>query len=230
MNFFFFLMIRRPPRSTLFPYTTLFRSGLAGSDARVRPSARAEPGLRHGAPLVFVRAARERAVGAGDDGSADGARARPVVALGAAWRGLDQLLHPPLRAGTVPSAARRRDEPHVGRHLSGDGPRTDATGGLRRGRARVPRGDHPLTRLVVRDRGRGPRAGPERPAARGGGHGGRARSPRARALRDTGCALHRAPRLAECGPGVPLARPPVRRPALAGGPPQSAPGPRTPCG
>src|SRR2546427_3684377 len=28
MLFFFFLMIRRPPRSTLFPYTTLFRSGL----------------------------------------------------------------------------------------------------------------------------------------------------------------------------------------------------------
>src|ERR1039457_7558412 len=27
---FFFLMIRRPPRSTLFPYTTLFRSALAG--------------------------------------------------------------------------------------------------------------------------------------------------------------------------------------------------------
>src|SRR2546427_7554752 len=26
MIFFFFLMIRRPPRSTLFPYTTLFRS------------------------------------------------------------------------------------------------------------------------------------------------------------------------------------------------------------
>src|SRR2546430_16804543 len=26
--FFFFLMIRRPPRSTLFPYTTLFRSNL----------------------------------------------------------------------------------------------------------------------------------------------------------------------------------------------------------
>src|SRR3712207_7603669 len=28
MCYFFFLMIRRPPRSTLFPYTTLFRSGL----------------------------------------------------------------------------------------------------------------------------------------------------------------------------------------------------------
>src|SRR5258708_26557211 len=26
LRFFFFLMIRRPPRSTLFPYTTLFRS------------------------------------------------------------------------------------------------------------------------------------------------------------------------------------------------------------
>src|SRR3989475_8849316 len=32
---FFFLMIRRPPRSTLFPYTTLFRSH--GSDDR-RPA------------------------------------------------------------------------------------------------------------------------------------------------------------------------------------------------
>src|SRR5256885_9983384 len=31
MLFFFFLMIRRPPRSTLFPYTTLFRSSAAHS-------------------------------------------------------------------------------------------------------------------------------------------------------------------------------------------------------
>src|SRR2546430_6078846 len=29
LSFFFFLMIRRPPRSTLFPYTTLFRSDAA---------------------------------------------------------------------------------------------------------------------------------------------------------------------------------------------------------
>src|SRR3712207_7694649 len=29
--FVFFLMIRRPPRSTLFPYTTLFRSWFLGS-------------------------------------------------------------------------------------------------------------------------------------------------------------------------------------------------------
>src|SRR3989449_8517176 len=32
---FFFLMIRRPPRSTLFPYTTLFRSSQKLSDAGV---------------------------------------------------------------------------------------------------------------------------------------------------------------------------------------------------
>src|SRR2546421_12286269 len=32
--FFFFLMIRRPPRSTLFPYTTLFRSAVPPADRR----------------------------------------------------------------------------------------------------------------------------------------------------------------------------------------------------
>src|SRR2546430_8168910 len=41
---FFFLMIRRPPRSTLFPYTTLFRSHAAGSIAS-----------RAGAPAAPVR-------------------------------------------------------------------------------------------------------------------------------------------------------------------------------
>src|SRR5215217_9005394 len=38
--FFFFLMIRRPPRSTLFPYTTLCRSGAPGPPEAVVPSAR----------------------------------------------------------------------------------------------------------------------------------------------------------------------------------------------
>src|SRR5260221_2166016 len=37
--FFFFLMIRRPPRSTLFPYTTLFRSHVAGGDGAPVPHA-----------------------------------------------------------------------------------------------------------------------------------------------------------------------------------------------
>src|SRR2546430_11050574 len=38
MLFFFFLMIRRPPRSTLFPYTTLFRSHLLHGFVRVSPA------------------------------------------------------------------------------------------------------------------------------------------------------------------------------------------------
>src|SRR5689334_25208832 len=48
-NDFFFLMIRRPPRSTLFPYTTLFRSLEEHRDDYLRveelllPGARAKP-------------------------------------------------------------------------------------------------------------------------------------------------------------------------------------------
>src|SRR5256885_14671481 len=38
-RFFFFLMIRRPPRSTLFPYTTLFRSLLSGVEHTVAGAA-----------------------------------------------------------------------------------------------------------------------------------------------------------------------------------------------
>src|SRR5471032_3428162 len=51
--FFFFLMIRRPPRSTLFPYTTLFRSGRSrhpGDGALSGAGADRIPGaLGHGA-------------------------------------------------------------------------------------------------------------------------------------------------------------------------------------
>src|SRR5256885_10918592 len=42
MGLFFFLMIRRPPRSTLFPYTTLFRSP-PGDETRSPADARGEP-------------------------------------------------------------------------------------------------------------------------------------------------------------------------------------------
>src|SRR6266508_6157611 len=44
--FFFFLMIRRPPRSTLFPYTTLFRSEVGwcrDRDPRSVPPAHRSP-------------------------------------------------------------------------------------------------------------------------------------------------------------------------------------------
>src|SRR3712207_8453218 len=52
-RFFFFLMIRRPPRSTLFPYTTLFRS--ARRAGRVRGDDPDRSGGRR-----RERAARER--------------------------------------------------------------------------------------------------------------------------------------------------------------------------
>src|SRR5438067_9974365 len=39
--FFFFLMIRRPPRSTLFPYTTLFRSPVSRSSRPDSPLSKA---------------------------------------------------------------------------------------------------------------------------------------------------------------------------------------------
>src|SRR5256885_16059077 len=46
--FFFFLMIRRPPRSTLFPYTTLFRSVAARSVASPIRAVAYEPRLSFG--------------------------------------------------------------------------------------------------------------------------------------------------------------------------------------
>src|SRR3712207_8978717 len=46
MMYFFFLMIRRPPRSTLFPYTTLFRSRPHPMDALHAVG----PGIRHTGP------------------------------------------------------------------------------------------------------------------------------------------------------------------------------------
>src|SRR3712207_8083406 len=49
---FFFLMIRRPPRSTLFPYTTLFRSHDGRDDDRLdlraRPEGRVDGGQHEG--------------------------------------------------------------------------------------------------------------------------------------------------------------------------------------
>src|SRR5947207_13302850 len=45
---FFFLMFRQPPRSTLFPYTTLFRS------CRPRPDRSLDGGLQHRSPAFPV--------------------------------------------------------------------------------------------------------------------------------------------------------------------------------
>src|SRR5256885_11773628 len=47
-------MIRRPPRSTLFPYTTLFRSAFGGPGFALLPSQGAQPSLdRLRTPLLW---------------------------------------------------------------------------------------------------------------------------------------------------------------------------------
>src|SRR2546421_12582243 len=91
--FFFFLMIRRPPRSTLFPYTTLFRSRRRGrrvvfrkSDRRHR--GRAGVGGKHeadvgrvGAERLVRRPARRRA-GIPETGDSSQEHLDPVRRIG----------------------------------------------------------------------------------------------------------------------------------------------------
>src|SRR3712207_8126558 len=68
--YFFFLMIRRPPRSTLFPYTTLFRS-----DRLRQLHTLVAHGLGHGPVAEDVRADgavdRRHHVGVEGDGEVD---------------------------------------------------------------------------------------------------------------------------------------------------------------
>src|SRR5882724_1194403 len=71
--FFFFLMIRRPPRSTLFPYTTLFRSDDRAARATIAELQRA--GRNRGAAGVGVVRGEDQGAGAGLD---DVARLRAV--------------------------------------------------------------------------------------------------------------------------------------------------------
>src|SRR2546427_7028525 len=59
--FFFFLMIRRPPRSTLFPYTTLFRSHFVAigpnptrREVNQLPHFQMNPALAFNAPLQLA--------------------------------------------------------------------------------------------------------------------------------------------------------------------------------
>src|SRR3712207_3539295 len=106
-------MIRRPPRSTLFPYTTLFRSRPAGQAGRRRgrgpgghrgrrPGGRRDAGVRAG---DRPRPAGRRLVRAGDR-----ARGRAVPAERLPRR-VGRL--PLLRPGADLLARRRRDRPAV---------------------------------------------------------------------------------------------------------------------
>src|SRR5207249_12316827 len=67
--FFFVLMPPRPPRSTLFPYTTLFRSSLGCRDWTAAPRLSAFPNRRlrrrecripHGLPVAHLHEDRRR--------------------------------------------------------------------------------------------------------------------------------------------------------------------------
>src|SRR3712207_9519077 len=56
--FVFFLMIRRPPRSTLFPYTTLFRSGASRGLGGLADAAQPAPERPQREPVGGDRHAR----------------------------------------------------------------------------------------------------------------------------------------------------------------------------
>src|SRR5688572_32061724 len=66
-------MIRRPPRSTLFPYTTLFRSQAGGPDERQRTGPHPERGDRVRLPDLQPAAEGD---GASQRGTAPGIRRR----------------------------------------------------------------------------------------------------------------------------------------------------------
>src|SRR5258707_15366419 len=63
--FFFFLMIRRPPRSTLFPYTTLFRS--APERKLTEGQQRVIDVLKNSAAMPFQELLKAATVGASTD-------------------------------------------------------------------------------------------------------------------------------------------------------------------
>src|SRR6266480_1006597 len=87
--FVFFLMIRRPPRSTLFPYTTLFRSrrlaradpAAAGAPPPARPAAEALDRRRTGPRRAPADASRDdrMELRAADRRRADPVRAARIV-------------------------------------------------------------------------------------------------------------------------------------------------------
>src|SRR6266487_4458541 len=82
---FFFLMIRRPPRSTLFPYTTLFRSGADQGLHLLQPGAGHGEGVL--VPVVAVEQLQRQHAA-----EADGPQvAEDVLERGDAVAGVDAL-------------------------------------------------------------------------------------------------------------------------------------------
>src|SRR2546425_7811845 len=177
--FFFFLMIRRPPRSTLFPYTTLFRSVRLGTVRLRLAAALGDAHDRRGGPrrrgLPRSGRARHRAPQQAEGVRAPGRRPRhrrgePRARLQARpaqlrHRGADPPGPGPLRD---PRAHQQPDEARRARGLRpGDRrARADRDDGVRRepvlpgcqaGQARPPA--HPLTVAEMQGSPRAPREG-----------------------------------------------------------------------
>src|SRR5260370_34346248 len=101
-------MIRRPPRSTLFPYTTLFRSGQHAAPATygadISPSW-LDPGVRNPTNRAFLLAVI--ASGPAVDGNCRGLRQFPPTdakrRVGAEGQGLSAV--GPGRSGAAPAAS-----------------------------------------------------------------------------------------------------------------------------
>src|SRR2546430_17493721 len=88
-------MIRRPPRSTLFPYTTLFRSRSLPSPM-LRPAFGPPQGEPEGATLAEFRLHADGAAVQLDQAFREReAEARPFVAAGLARVEVHELLEPP---------------------------------------------------------------------------------------------------------------------------------------
>src|SRR3712207_7036121 len=97
-------MMRRPPRSTLFPYTTLFRSHLGAVDRAEQPGQRGRAAVEGvgGGPELGVTAAEDRPRGGGRQVQIARAHVRtPVTPI---YR--------------MPSSACTKNRPPVGRRLS----------------------------------------------------------------------------------------------------------------
>src|SRR6266496_1869923 len=101
---FFFLMIGRPPRPTLFPYTTLFRPGRRARQGRVGSEHGRRPPLRRpGCPLRTAALPAELSVAAGHD-------RRPLDGV----PGVDRPGEPD-ELGVRPAQRRRREGAPAGR-------------------------------------------------------------------------------------------------------------------
>src|SRR5438445_2709823 len=105
---FFFLLLRRPPRSTLFPYTTLFRS--PADLPATRPRATPAPRRRHGVGLHPHAAVRERVWSVGGPPLRHGLHAVPRRSVRVA-----RLDHPARGAPPVRVRRARAGFRHAGR-------------------------------------------------------------------------------------------------------------------